>query len=570
MKNAKLKNLSRVIIYLTFCLSYLQIGYGQQILYYGSDSRTAAVHYNGFLFGIYENVYKKQPEYPVKGAYSPTHYANSFKGIPTGAGACNYIYIPTKGVLLPGHQYKISLTVNLSEAYNQLPYFQAHFGVALTSDLFENYFGLWSKHYVPLNIQITKELITKEFFFRPLCTSEYLVLGVFQGADMETKDCFACQYGFELNDLTVEVWNDPKAAYVYICDAFEEERMEKKFSSGYDTDTVYFDRNSSEIQEKYFRILDSVQSKLRTKQDLINLYAYTDIEGSDNDSLGAARNASVREALIARGIDTARILMINYGESRASGSIKQEDRRVEIVINQGKLFQKFYTESLQAMSREEYGLANEKKNNWLKLVPPDIAIYAIFDCWGEGEKASLFKEDLMKSIRSKYYKGNDLKFTLDSLYCEDQKGRTLSMYLRMNRLPGTHDVCSYNLDSISDLSNRTIVDKIYTEYGFPTVAEVGERGNQVLPYLILHARDTTFQNLYLPIVQKACEDQLIRWDYYAMLYDKISIVRSGRQRYGTQWLIDINGILGGLCPFEDTEMVAEYRKQVGLAPLNDY
>ncbi len=565
-----MKILSRGIIYLTFCLSYLQIGFGQQILYYGSASRTAAVHYNGFLFGIYENVYKKQPEYPVKGAYSPTHYANSFKGIPTGAGACNYIYIPTKGVLLPGHQYKVSLTVNLSEAYNQLPYFQAHFGVALTSDLFENYFGLWRKHYIPLNIQTTKEPVTVEFVFRPLCTSKYLVLGVFQGPDMDAKDCFACQYGFELYNLSVEIWNDPKADFVYMCDEFEEDRMEKKFSYGYDTATVYFDRNSSEIQEKYFRILDSVQSKLQTKQDLINLYAYTDIEGSDNDSLGAARNASVREALIARGIDTTRILMVNYGETKASSRIKEEDRRVEIIVNQGKLFQKFYTEALQAIVHGEYGLANEKKKNWLKLVPPENAIYGIFDCWGNGEKASLFKEDLIKSIRSKFYKGKDLKFTLDSLYCEDQKGRTLSMYVRINKLPGSLDACSYNIDSLSDMNNRTIIDQIYSEYGFPTVAEVGERGNQVLPYLILHVRDTTFQILYLPIVQKACEDQLISWDYYAMLYDKISIVRNGRQRYGTQWLIDKNGVLGELCPFEDIEMVAEYRRQVGLAPLSDY
>lgn len=55
-----------------------------------------------------------------------------------------------------------------------------------------------------------------------------------------------------------------------------------------------------------------------------------------------------------------------------------------------------------------------------------------------------------------------------------------------------------------------------------------------------------------------------------MLYDKISIARNGYQRYGTQWEADKNGLLIGLYPFEDESMVAEYRKQVGLAPLSDF
>ena len=561
-------------------LSFLYIASldAQKVIVYGPDELTASIHYNEFLYGVYKNYYKKLPDYPIKGVYSPTWYSSSALGISPGVGECNYIYIPTKGELLPGHQYRIKLSVKVGKAYAQMPYFQEHLGVALTSDLFNNNnWGLWAKHFVPLGIERTEELVNVEFVFRPLCTSKYLVLGVFQGLTMDNLEGFASQYGFELYNLLVEQYDDPKADFVYMCDAFVEERLEKKFTTGYETDTVYFASGSAQLQEKYLPALDSIPSKLRTKQDLVTLYAYTDIAGSENDSLGAARNVAVREALVARGIDTSRILMVNYGESKASDRISKEDRRVEIDINRGKLFQKYYTEALQSATKGEYNTAQAKMARWIKMVPPENAVFALFDCWGDGEKANVFKLDVLKNIKSRYYyKGNELKFTLDSLYCEDQKGRTLSMSLGVNHLPDFSNHCTFDLDTLHDVSHQTTIDRIYAEHGFPIVADVGERGNQVLPYMILHISDTSFQNHYLPIVQKACEGQLISWEYYAMLYDKINIVRNGHQRYGTQWIMgekwvaDENGKLSGLFPFEDEDMVAEYRKQVGLVPLSDF
>jgi hypothetical protein len=356
-----------------------------------------------------------------------------------------------------------------------------------------------------------------------------------------------------------------------MCDAFEEKRLEKIYSTGYDTDTVYFESGSAEVIPGYLSVLDSIPSKLRTKQDLVTLYGYTDKNGSDNDALGAARNATVRRELVARGIDTARILTINYGESKAANRVSQDDRRVEIDVNLGKLYQKYYTEALKSATSGNYKLAKINIEKWAKMVPPENAIYALFDCWGENEEAIDFKNNLLKSIKSRlYYKGNDLKFTLDSLSCEDQKGRALQMLLSKNRLPTFSFHCNYDVDSMRNESNKNMVDQIYSKYGFPTVKEFGERGNQVLPYMIIHANDTIFQNRYLPIVKKACEEQIIDWENYALLYDKINIIRNGHQRYGTQWKTDQKGKLEGLIPLEDESMVAEYRKQVGLVPLSDF
>jgi hypothetical protein len=452
-----------------------------------------------------------------------------------------------------------------------MPYFQENFGVSLTSSLLDNHFGLWAKQYESLHISNVEKPVTTSFIFRPLCTSKYVVVGVFQGEEMDKQDCFGCSYGFELYDLKVEKHHDPQADFVYLCDAFEDQRLERKFMSGFDIDTVYFKSRGADINNESELVLDAIPGKLRTKQDLVSLYAYTDKEGIENDSLGAARNASVRQALISRGVDSIRIRMVNYGETRALAQVNAIDRRVEIQVNSGKLYQLFYTEAIQAATRDAYNEARANLMFWSTVVPPKNAIYALFDCWGKGNKEKAFRNDLLYLVRSRAYpKGDELKFTFDSLYCEDQKGRTLSMYVSMNHLPDFPSPCQSNFNVLNISDQGMMIDSIYAVHGFPSVEKVGQRGNKVLPYMIIHASDTVFQNKYLPILKKACEEERISWEFYAMLYDKINVARNGKQRYGTQWAIDENGVLGGMIPFEDEVKVHEYRKQVGLVPLSDF
>ena len=143
----------------------------QKLLSYGPEEATAKIHYSEFLYKVYKNAYKKLPEYPVKGAYSPTHWSRPF--ISTGSGVCSYVYIPTNDVLVPGQQYRISLTIKFVKAYEEMPYYQSHFGVALASDLYKSDFGLWAKHFVPLNIKTAGELVSKDFDC-PCCFPEIL------------------------------------------------------------------------------------------------------------------------------------------------------------------------------------------------------------------------------------------------------------------------------------------------------------------------------------------------------------------------------------------------------------
>ncbi len=550
---------------------FLPININAQVLIrYNKDFPGSAVHYNQFLEGIFQEKFDKRPKFPAIGDYSPSKY--SLQGVKVGTGVCNYIYIPTNNQLEPGHQYHISLTIKIAEAYKYQFYYQDNFGIALTSNLFDNHFGLWSKHFIPIGLQAIEELVTIEFEFRPLCSSNYILLGVFQGDNMDEKSCFACPYEFELHSLEIKKSIDPNTEFYYICDGFIEDKLNKKWDTSYSTDTIYFDSGSAELKDEFKQKIDSIPNKLRTKQDLVSLYAFTDQKGSDNEQLGADRNAAVRDALIDRGVNPTRILVTNYGESKSTHFDSRNDRKVEIDVNLGKLHQKIFCEALQAVEDDDFGTAQKKMMNvWLHMVPPNKAIYALFDCWGNSEKSIRFKKSLKKVIKSKFYNGKKLKFTLDSLYCENLDVNELGGYLAMLHLPTYKNNCNNGdkTDYLKEERHTRFVDQFYAKHGFPSKEEVGVLGNKTLPSIILSSDNMSFLQKYLPLVKTACERKTLSWNFYARLFDKVGVFLNGYQRYGTLMYINNEGLFSPLYPIEDITMLSEYRKQVKLAPYTN-
>ena len=260
---------------------------------------------------------------------------------------------------------------------------------------------------------------------------------------------------------------------------------------------------------------------------------------------------------------------MNYGESKASDIISQRDRRVEIDVNLGKLYQKNYTEALQAVSDKDFGSANKAINQWLRYVPPDQAIFALFDCWGDGEKATMFKKDLLKRIKNKFYRDQEFKYILDSLYCENQKDGGINWDISMNKLPTYEGKCKKKVQTNRTQNLQEIADKIYSNHGFPIKELVGKLGNNTLPSIILSSEDIEYLEKYLPLIREACEKEQISWRYYASLYDKISSMNTGFQRYGTQIYQNDKGTISFHVPIEDINILNEYRKQVKLVPYPD-
>ena len=157
-----------------------------------------------------------------------------------------------------------------------------------------------------------------------------------------------------------------------------------------------------------------------------------------------------------------------------------------------------------------------------------------------------------------------LKNHLEEMLERDQAYRTQWILSRQLH----HEETQYDIalrlrtDSIDSL-NQVEIRQILKEHGFPKKTEVGTSACEAAWIIIQHA-PLDVQKEYLPMLERAATEGNIQAALVAALHDRID-VREGRpQKYGTQR----NG--NRLCPLLNEKMVNQWRKEVGLPPLDEY
>lgn len=112
----------------------------------------------------------------------------------------------------------------------------------------------------------------------------------------------------------------------------------------------------------------------------------------------------------------------------------------------------------------------------------------------------------------------------------------------------------------TDSTNLLMVKEVLSEGGFPRKSQVGEFA-MLAVWSVFQHNPLEHQKEFLPQLEEAVSRGDIAPMYLAMLQDRID-VREGRpQKYGTQTGPD------GLCPLLDASRVNEWRKAVGLPPI---
>ena len=157
-----------------------------------------------------------------------------------------------------------------------------------------------------------------------------------------------------------------------------------------------------------------------------------------------------------------------------------------------------------------------------------------------------------------------LKNHLEEMLERDQAYRTQWILSRQLH----HEETQYDIalrlraDSIDSL-NQVEIRQILKEHGFPKKTEVGTSACEAAWIIIQHA-PMDVQKEYLPMLEKAATEGNIQAALVAALHDRID-VREGRpQKYGTQ------RNRNGICPLLNKKMVNQWRKEVGLPPLDEY
>jgi len=118
------------------------------------------------------------------------------------------------------------------------------------------------------------------------------------------------------------------------------------------------------------------------------------------------------------------------------------------------------------------------------------------------------------------------------------------------------------------VQNEVDLISILDEKGWPKISSVGEEAayaaTNVLTHMGLHARQ-----IYLPMLEAACEDEEADWGEYAPSLDRTELELGRSQVYGTQMEIDEE--LGEYVPrpLLDPGNVDERRAAIGMEPIAD-
>ena len=182
-------------------------------------------------------------------------------------------------------------------------------------------------------------------------------------------------------------------------------------------------------------------------------------------------------------------------------------------------------------------------------------------------------------VRKSYEKfpNKQLAYSLDALWAEDQKGRTLEFYIE-NLNTYIHDfdegnpIWDVNFQFTQKEKNQrdqkqlTTLFELLEEEIWVKKSEVGERAATANFLIIQHSMDVDLLKKYLPKLKARCLEGEAEWNYYAMMYDRLQMIQDLPQRYGTQF--QIIGDEKKMFPLEDAGKVNVWRNEIGLEALN--
>lgn len=167
------------------------------------------------------------------------------------------------------------------------------------------------------------------------------------------------------------------------------------------------------------------------------------------------------------------------------------------------------------------------------------------------------------NIRKRRYAYNlELKTELEYIFETDQHHRMQWMIASQEVPMDSAKVEKLALRAMeTDSMNLQRVKQILQKSGYPSKKDVGSMGSLAVFSVVQHS-SLDDQLEMLPALEKAAENDDINAAYMAMLYDRIAVRENRPQKYGTQ--MDANG---KLCPLLDASKVNEWRKEVGMPPI---
>ncbi len=117
--------------------------------------------------------------------------------------------------------------------------------------------------------------------------------------------------------------------------------------------------------------------------------------------------------------------------------------------------------------------------------------------------------------------------------------------------------------------NQEELERLVASKGWPRVGDVGNEAAMAAYLVTMHSQNG-LQKKYLATIKKICEEKELAWERYAAIYDRSLFNDNKPQRFGTHTRYNEVTKTEELYPLEDESKVNEWRKELGLPPLEEY
>jgi outer membrane protein OmpA-like peptidoglycan-associated protein len=457
-----------------------------------------------------------------------------------------------------------------------------HIGLFLTrSEIFWKTENRISTDYFLYRRVIPGQWTEIKWYIRALCSLQYLTIGVFKDESFPSLYRGLDNYfSYYVDDVSIKKVNeDSLSADIHptpYCEYYEKENKQRILESITSHD-LHFESNSSTLDRDDELELDSFyQANLERKDKIFVIIGHTDSQTAENIALSRSRAESVRTYLNEKyKINKQSMLTFGLGSAypiadNATSTGRLKNRRTTIRTSDLTVPQLFYRKGLELLQTDSLGKANIQFTRWIKMVPLAKRVEILVDPRLLRLKRSSYWKPLVADVRRGYSLYPDAKsaFFLDSLYFEDQKYRTYSPYSLSGLIEEIDTVvlAEFKFTELKynqkDSLNFQAIKKYLDHNGYPEISKVGRRQSRAVGYILLHHFDSLTLERYIPVVKDLCMEGEAEWNMFAMMTDKLCILKHVPQVYGTQ--CDGNG-RPILYKIDDIEKVNWRRMRIGLA-----
>jgi len=516
-------------------------------------------------------------------------YAPGTNGIFGGVEGASHLSARTTEPMRVGQLYEVSLWLYIESAKRHDPDWGSHLGIALLPQKLSFFNGAKKPLIIPflgVDTLVYDQWYQVRWRVRPLCTSNYLMIGVFADPQWPRSRGYGDVRYFLDNVSVMEMPEAPATSdsSLYYCSRYDPVAL--GITPVIENQILLYENDAFELTDEHKVILDSFANFANQYPDLVfELSGHTDSIGRDNFALSQKRSEALYEYLTKiLQISSYRFYTLALGSTfpfrpNSTEEGRRLNRRSEIRQTNLSLATMYYRHALREVEDNNKAEAFSCLSKWIAKAEKGSLMLLFFDPRLDYLRSDKRWALMEKQVRDAYksLKYPQESFLIDSLRLDACRfeGRTLADIL--NGLPGNlPDGNNYPVDIFGATeaavrkryqTHFNTISPIIDKKGWPKKEEFGEPTVNNTFHLLLNSGDINAYQKWLPVLQQTCESGELPWIAYAKIYDQSMLEQGKPQRYLTDYAILNDGSVV-LPPWEgDEDTVNDFRAKIGLPLL---